>query len=201
MTEVAHAVNTPTDVEPTQVSTDADVAQEPDLDSLLAEYDQPKVDEPPVQTPQVAPTTDEVAEMRQMLAESRADKLDAGLSESARMVKTAAGESAANIPDWVFKGALREEAVRNPTIERIFNERGSNPDAWNRVAGALGKKIAQEMTPTDKASTDSWNAVDAAVHSSSTTTPQTKPEVTSKDLRNMTNAEFAAHTKAQGFSR
>jgi hypothetical protein len=177
------------------------VAQEPDLDSLLAEYDQPQVDEPQTPTPQVAPTTDEVAEMRQMLSESRADKLDAGLTESAQMVKTAAGDSAANIPEWVFKGALREEAVRNPTIERIFNDRAANPTAWNRVASALGKKIAQDMTPTDRASTDSWNAVDAAVHSSSTTTPTTKPEVTSKDLRKMSNAEFAAHKKAMGFSR
>ena len=50
------AVNTP-DAAPTQEAADATVAQEPDLDSLLAEYDQPapQAAEPAAPAPTVDP--------------------------------------------------------------------------------------------------------------------------------------------------
>jgi hypothetical protein len=142
------SVNETPEVEPPQVSTEEVVAQEPDLDSLLAEYDQPA--ETPVETPTEAPAvTAEVAEMRQLLAEARQNKVNAGLTEAA----------------------------------------------------GFGKKFAGEMVPVDEASTKSWEAVSAAVHSSSTTTPKPAEEITSKTLRNMSNAEFAAHQKKMGFKR
>ncbi len=187
------------DAEPSQAPVEEVVAQEPDLDSLLAEYDQPEV---PVETPTEAPVVNaEVAEMRQLLAEARQDKVNAGLTEAAGFVKNAAGDIAANIPDRMFRGLLREADAENPKIGEIFNNRASDPEAWKNVATALGKKFAGEMTPVDEASTKSWEAVSAAVHSSSTTTPKPAEEVTSKSLRNMSNAEFAAHQKKMGFKR
>ncbi|GAF79200.1 unnamed protein product, partial [marine sediment metagenome] len=136
----------------------------PDLDALLAEYEPPKV-AAEVEAP-AAPTSAEVLEMRTMLQQNRETQLEEGLNESARMVKEAAGETANNVPEWMIKGALREEAIRNPQIEQVFNDRKANPAAWTKVASALGKKIATDLS-VDQAATDSWNAVDSAQNSAS----------------------------------
>jgi len=188
MTE--QAVNPAPEAEPTQVSPDAAVAQEPDIDSLLAEYTPPAEPEKPVAP---APQTDELAEMRALYAQISAERMAEGLNESARMVKKAAGEVAANIPEKLFRGALRDEAAGNPKIEQIFNNRTNDPTAWERVATALGKKIASDFQPVDSASTESWSAVEAAQRSSSTTTPSPAQDVGANELRDMTDAEFQAH--------
>jgi len=167
--------------------------EEPNLDELLAEYQEPETPEKP--EPAATPTTEEMSEFRSMMDERRVEKQNAGLNEAAKMVKTSAGEVAANIPDWMLVGAMREEATRNPKIEQIFNERDHNPDAWNKVATALGKKIAGDLTPTDKQSTESWNAVESAVHSASSSTPQ--PE-SLPDFNKMSDLEFQAWKMENG---
>jgi len=188
------AVSTTPEAEPSQVSAENEPTAQDDLDALLNEYTEP-ASEPEVtaQSAQPAATPDEMAEFRQYMSETRADKLNTGLQDSAKLVKAAAGESAANIPDWMMVGALREESTKNPNLEKIFNERGSNPEAWNKVATALGKKISQDLSPTDKSSTESWAAVDSAVHSASTSTNQTEAP---KDLSKMTDQEFEAHKRS-----
>ncbi len=185
------------ETEPTEVQVEESTAQA-DLDTLLSEYSEP---ETPATTPEPAPTVspEEVAEFRQMLDSNRVTQLNAGLDDSAASIKAAAGEVASNIPNWIFRGAIRDYATEHPVTEKIFLERASNPEAWNKVKVALGKKIADDLTSTDQASTDSWNAVDGAMHSASTSTPKPKTDVSSKDLSNMSDSEFAAHKKAQGY--
>jgi len=166
---------------PTEGVAESEVA--PDLDSLLAEYETPEAIEQPEAAPE--PTSAEVLEMRQLLQANREAQLNEGLNESARMVKEAAGETANNIPEWMIKGALREEAIRNPQIEKVFNDRQSNPAAWNKVASALGKKIAADLS-VDRASTDSWNAVEAAQNGASSG----KVQEVEPDFGKMTDSEF-----------
>jgi hypothetical protein len=101
----------------------------------------------------------------------------------------------------MFRGLLREADAENPKIGEIFNNRASDPEAWKNVATALGKKFAGEMTPVDEASTKSWEAVSAAVHSSSTTTPKPEEKIDSKQLRDMSNSDFVALQKKMGFKR
>lgn len=199
MTE--QTVSTTPEVEPTQVSTENEPTAQDDLDALLNEYTEP-VSEPA--QPEVAQPTvsnDEMAEFRQMMAEQRTDKMNQGLNEAAKLVKTAAGESAANIPEWMMVGALREESTRNPNLEKIFNDRASNPEAWGKVAAALGKKISDELTPTDKASTSSWNAVDSALHSASTSTPTPAAQIDAKSMKGMDDQAFNTMRKEMGFIR
>jgi len=174
---------TETEAAPPQVAAESEVA--PDLDALLAEYETPK--ETPKEEAPVAPTSAEVLEMRAMLQQNRETQLNEGLNESARMVKEAAGETANNIPEWMIKGALREEAIRNPQIEKVFNDRQANPSAWNKVASALGKKIATDLS-VDQAATDSWNAVDSAQNSASSGKVQEK----APDFGKMSDGEFLA---------
>jgi len=161
--------NTDTNTDPVQEPV-AEPSASDDLDALLSEYQEPEK-QPQAQPEQSAVSTDEVTEFRQMMAEQRTEKLNAGLNEAAQLVKTAAGETATNIPDWMLVGALREESTRNPNLEKVFNERVTNPDAWNKVAAALGKKIANDLTPTDKQATDSWDAVTSATHAASHSQP------------------------------
>ena len=173
---------TETEAAPPQVAAESEVA--PDLDALLAEYEPPKAEPPKEEAP---PTSAEVLEMRAMLQQNRETQLNEGLNESARMVKEAAGETANNIPEWMIKGALREEAIRNPQIEKVFNDRQANPSAWNKVASALGKKIATDLS-VDQAATDSWNAVDSAQNSASSG----KVQEATPDFGKMSDGEFLA---------
>jgi len=165
-----------------------------DLDALLNEYQEPVKAEPPVKTEQT-PSTDEMTEFRMMMEQNRVEKQNEGLNEAAKMVKSSAGDAAGNMPEWMFVGALREEATRNPNLEKVFNERGQNPEAWNKVASALGKKIAHDLNPTDKQATDSWNAVESAVHSSSSSNPV---EEAPPNLNKMNDAEFSAYKRGLG---
>ncbi len=199
---MTQSVNETPDAEPNQAPAEAVVAQEPDLDSLLAEYDQPEEVKPSTPEPTEAqPTAAEVIEMRQMLQESRETKVADGLTEAAGFVKQAAGDIAANIPDRAFRGLLREADIENPKIGEIFRNRANDPQAWKDVATAIGKRFASELMPVDDASTKSWEAVSAAVHSSSTTTPKPAEAIDDNKLKSMTDSEFATLQKKMGFKR
>ena len=192
------AVVEDTNAEPTEASAEVEDAQEQSLDSILAEYEIPKEEpKPQPEVPQIS--SNEVEEVKQMLASHKEHELLKGLNESASIIKQAAGEKATNIPDWMIRGALREEAIQNPTIEKIFYDREADPAAWNRVASALGKKIAEDLS-VDKASTDSWKAVESAVHSASTSTPPTEA-MTPEKIKGLSDQDFEAYRKKAGFTR
>ncbi len=192
------AVSETPDTESQQTSVEPEPTAQDDLDSLLNEY-QAEPETPVTQPAQPEVSDEERAEFRQMLNQQREVNLNEALNDSAGMVKKAAGEVAANIPDWMFIGALREESTRNPNLEKVFEGRASNPDAWNKVAAALGKKIAQDLTPVDQQSTNSWGAVESAVHSASTSNPTKAETVTEKDLKGMSDQEFQQYRQQNGF--
>jgi len=186
------AVSTTPEVEPTQVSTENEPTAQDDLDALLNEYE-PASTEPetaqPAQ-PEVAP--DRLAVVESFIERQNRKDIESGLSESTKLMRDAAGDAVANIPDDALEGLMHLEAFRQPKILEIFQDRERNPAAWNKVATALGKKFAQNLSQTDRAATQSWDAVDSAVHSASTSTNTTEAP---KNLKKMTDSEFEAYKR------
>lgn len=198
MSTTEQAVVEEVDAGSQETPAEAENAQD-DLDTLLAEYSDPPEETPPPAAP--APATDENADIRAFMAEQNRRDVASGLSESAQMIKAAAGEAAANLPDYLFEAELHRSAFTNSAITRAFDERGSKPEGWKKITDALGRKMAKDLAPTDGQSTDSWNAVESAVHSASTSRSTPDKPLTAKELRDMPDADFAALQKSQGFTR
>jgi len=179
-----------TEVDPPKDSAEPVTTAQDDLDALLNEYQEP-VKEPEVK-PEVKPevSPDRLAAVEQFM--ERQDKVDtnSALSEAATLFKKSAGESVSGRSSDDIEGLIHLEAFRNRKVAEAFQDRFNHPDKWNQIVSALGKKFSESSSNTDQTSTDSWNAVDSAIHSasSSTSTDDTPP-----DLNKMTDQEFAQY--------
>ena len=182
--ETSESVVEKTDEQPSQATPEVENAQEDSLDDLLKEFDTPDETQESQET-QTAPTVspDDIAEIRQFRAEREKEQIKNALNESSRMAKEAAGLE--GVPDWVFEARLHKEAFDNPKVGQAFMNRDSNPEAWKKVVASIGKTIASDYK-TDGKATESWNAVEGAMHSASTS----KDTDTPVDFNKMSDSEF-----------
>jgi len=184
-----------TNPEPTQASEEVEGAQEPSLDSLLSEYEEPK--EEPKQAPQpVAPISPDIQNF--MARQIKKDN-DQAISEAAESIREAVGET--SLPTKWFEGQLHLAGAKDPRLTEAFQNRESNPAKWNNIVKALGQELKSDLTPVDTAATDSWNAVEASVRSASTSAPKQASEIDAKALKNMSDQEFEAYRKEMGYKR
>ena len=185
-----------TNPEPTQVSAAVEDAQEPSLDSLLAEYEEPK-EEPKVEAPQqVAPISPDVQSFmnRQIKKEN-----DQAISEAANSLRESVGET--NLSAKWFEGQLHLAGSKDPRLIEAFENRDQNPSKWEGIVKALGNELKSDLAPVDAAATESWNAVEASVRSASTSAPKQAHSFSEKDLKKMSDADFETFRKEQGFKR
>ena len=185
-----------TNPEPTQVSAAVEDAQEPSLDSLLAEYEEPK-EEPKEEAPQqVAPISPDVQSFmnRQIKKEN-----DQAISEAANSLRESVGET--NLSAKWFEGQLHLAGSKDPRLIEAFENRDQNPSKWEGIVKALGNELKSDLAPVDAAATESWNAVEASVRSASTSAPKQAPSFSEKDLKKMSDADFETFRKEQGFAR
>jgi len=180
------AVST-TETDPPQESVVPETTAQDDLDTLLNEYEEkPVVEAPPVETaPEIAPDRLEAVEAFMQ----RQDKVDTNtaLSDAATLFKNSAGEAIGGRSKDEIEGLIHLEAFRNPKIAQAFQDRFNSPEKWSKTVQALGKRFAENATKTDTKSTESWDAVDSAMHSasSSTATEEIMP-----DVAKMSDQEF-----------
>ena len=181
-----------TNPEPTQVSAAVEDAQEPSLDSLLAEYEEPKEEAPQ----QVAPISPDVQSFmnRQIKKEN-----DQAISEAANSLRESVGET--NLSAKWFEGQLHLAGSKDPRLIEAFENRDQNPSKWEGIVKALGNELKSDLAPVDAAATESWNAVEASVRSASTSAPKQAPSFSEKDLKKMSDADFETFRKEQGFKR
>ena len=164
-------------------------AQEQDLDSLLKEYEsEDKTEETQESTQQVAQSED-IQWLRQQRAEYEREQTEKAVTEAASMLKESIGDLPITMPDYVFEGILHQKASKDPRIIEAFNKRFTNPGGWQKIVKATGKQLSQDLQPKDQKATDSWNAVESAVHSASTSSPQQQDV----DVSKMTDTEFVAY--------
>lgn len=92
---------------------------------------------------------------------------------------------------------LNSMARRDPRIDEVYQARKTNPRAWEKVRATLKaefvKRVGQKV---DTQVTSSRDAVEAAVRSASTAAP--KGELTEKDIRQMTKADFDEEQRKLG---
>ena len=185
-----------TNTETPESSAAVEDAQEPSLDSLLAEYEEPK-EEPKVEAPQqVAPISPDVQSFmnRQIKKEN-----DQAISEAANTLRESVGET--NLSAKWFEGQLHLAGSKDPRLIEAFENRDQNPSKWEGIVKALGNELKSDLAPVDAAATESWNAVEASVRSASTSAPKQAHSFSEKDLKKMSDADFETFRKEQGFKR
>lgn len=80
-------------------------------------------------------------------------------------------------------------AKRNPTLEKAYIQRATNPGLWNKVEAELKKDVAKRFGKrVDKQVTASRDAVASAVRSASTAAPP--DEITNESVKSMGKDEF-----------
>lgn len=178
-----------TNTEAQQPSAEVENAQEPSLDSLLSEYDETPKEEPKQEPQKIAPQPTVTPDVQAFMDRQIKKETTEAIHNAAVALKEAAGQPA--LSDKWFEGQLHVAANNDPRIYSAFENRDTNPGAWNAILNTIGKDIAKELAEaqsTDKASTDSWNAVEASVHSSSTS----KATESEPNWAAMSDAEFQA---------
>ncbi len=159
----------------------------PDLDSLLSEFDSQVKPQP---APQAAATPSQ-PEILQLKAEVDALKRER-LAEKERsdlvgVIKELRGD--APIPDYAIRGWLSTVAENDPRINKIWEQRDSNPQAAKKLIAGLKAQFAAEQAknmPVDAEATSDKMAVAAAVRGTSTKAPEEKQP----DYGSMDNSEF-----------
>lgn len=173
-----------------------------DLDSLLAQFDAPKLAEQP-KPEQAKPETkpeepkaaapDPGTEAR--LRAIEAEFVDRDINNAVSVVKHAMGDSASRLPDSLIRGALQDQASRDPRFARAWQQRGSNKAAFEKVLDGLGRQLSKELaTVPDANATEDKAALRAAVRSASTVSPATQ-EFDAKSWVSMTPAQRAAEKR------
>lgn len=179
---------------PAQETGAVENAQDDSLESLLAQYEEPTPEKKP--EPE-APQATDTSKIENFMARQIQRENDQALSEAAGVLKNIVGDT--NLTEKWFEGQLYLAGAKDPRLTRAFEDRENSPKQWETLVRTLGKELAQELKPTDQGATDSWNAVESAVHSASTST--SKAGIEAKDLKSMTDSEFMAFKRKHGFSR
>jgi len=179
-----------TEVVPTQEPA-AEPSASDDLDALLNEYEEPvaaPIAAPVAEDPVISP--DRLAAVEDFMARQDRQDTQTALSDSAAIFRTAAGESAEGKSNDELEGLVHLEAFRNPKIAQIFQDRFENPEKWSKTVQALGKKFSEGVSKSDPNATESWNAVDSAMHSAASAK---STEEKAPDVSKMTDQEFAVY--------
>lgn len=170
-------------------------SEEPTLDQLLAEMDLGQVKREDTKTDDGLKSED-IRALAEFARNQQAVEAERQQTEAiADAVKVAKGD--ADIPDVIVSGYLREMAVKDPRIEKAFQERGQNPSAWNNALKALGKELRNTLgDKPDQEMTEDAEAVAAAVRSASTKTRETTDDVPD-DIGQYSDAQFEAWLSKQ----
>lgn len=177
------ATETDDEAKPSPEESGAQDEQDVDWEKLLSEYDpKPAPSTPEANTNQNDDLRSEVEHLKAQLesVQDRGNKADI-----ADLISTVKGEM--DLPAYAVRGFIDEQAESDPRIREAFNQRDTNPTAYNKVVKALGKKFASEnKSRIDPAATEDSAAVDAALKGSQTTAPETPPP----DYSRLSNGEY-----------
>jgi len=122
------------------------------------------------------------------------EQQDKALSEAAGIIKETIGELPIEISERVYKGVLQQMAYEDQDgrLVKAFQNRFKDPSKWQTVVKTVAKEIKKDFIPKDKQATESWNAVESAVHGAQSSSSTEKPV----DVSKMTDLEFL-HYKAK----
>ncbi len=175
----------------------AEGADAPDeLDALLNEFDSsgqtPEQPAQPVQPAQPADVTEVVNYVRQQQALDQQESIDTALADGVKVIQKSLESLPFKVDDAFLLNQFYGEGANDKRIQQAFDNRQANPKAWDAVVSMISSKVKDMFVPVDGQSTDSWKAVESAVHTASTQTEsQDNVEVSS-----MSDAQFEMHKAA-----
>lgn len=167
----------------------AEATQEKSLDELLTDFKEPEA-KPAVQE-QAPSKMDEVYNwMTTEKQDKAATAFETGVSEAVKALKS----DEINASDRALKGLLYTLADENPVFGKAFENRKSNPSAWQRSVEWARKEAAKEYpVSTDKIK-------DAIVAAKASASNETQPETNALDnefWNNLSDAQFEIAKKAK----
>lgn len=157
-------------------------APEPSLDELLNEFDeQNKPQEKKAKKED--PDSDVKAYIRAQMQKDVEATVKKDVESSVKLAKEA-GEL--NIPDALIDSYLRQTIQNDERLLNLWHSREKNRASFDAVIKNLGRQLAKTLEqPVDKSVSDSVDALESAVKSSSKTT---KPQ--DVDVLQMSKEEF-----------
>lgn len=193
-----------------QKPTDADAnavqnkKEEPDLDTLLDEYGkQTDSTEKNKQTESTDDdeldlklTPDEIRELRKERAENFNKKIHADIEASVTIARKAADLPESANP--IVEGLLHQAVANNPKMRAAWENRGQNPDQWNKILEKQSEKFVEMIDDLVAHRTGSSNnsALESAVLSSKKSKPSSGNDIPGLgELVAMSDAEFAKYTR------
>ena len=168
----------------TKSQTEDTSAQEPSIDELLKQFEQ--TDTPEQKQPQKI-GADDIKEVVSFVREDREarirEKTETDIQAAVKNVK-----SDLDLDDGLVRDLLYGKANTDPRFLKAFQMRHENPTGWESVQKAFHKELRTKLVKTDQDATDDRAAVEAAVRSASTGSP----EEPTPDFGSMSDAEFNA---------
>jgi len=166
-----------------------------DLDALLKEHDEGTT---PTPAPEKEETDQVVLLSKKVEALEKRDSdraIQTGVTETVTALK---GEfdTLGNLADYQIEGLLDAEARRDGRIWKAFANRNSDPEGWNKIVSAVGKRMADSlMAQPDAQRAADQEAARASVRGTSTESPKGEP-LDTKKIAQMSDAEFDRTAKA-----
>lgn len=179
-----------------------------DLESLLKEFDTNTQYTTTVQTPAKVDTTAVPVTTPADFNEFKSFQQEYYRDKAAKELDMVVAKMSKDVPELsalkadVIKDIIDGEARRDERLVKAYQQRNSNPAAWDKVQKQLGQKIATSLgiTSTDKASkqvNQNRAAVAAALGSASLSEPADSKK---SDLTKMNDAQFRAWERANGIT-
>lgn len=188
-----------TDVQDAPV-TEEGSAQGDDLDSLLNEWESRSKAEEPKEEPkpkgeQKESTPDEIKQVAAWVKEQQQRQIEEQTQKDIESaVSKIHGEMESPVSKYLIEGALWREASNDPRFLRAWQNRGKDPDGFNRILGAVRRNIEKEMgSQPDKTVSADREAVTRAVRGASNA-PPAEEFPSEKELNQMSDAEFRRMT-------
>lgn len=159
-------------------------AQDIDLDSLLADYQESgEPDEQPSGDSDKSLTKDELSEklsrienIERLLTQEQKTKAEQAAAKAFDETVTAI-KGDLDIPDVLVKGFLQQKALDNPKLQHAYADKEVNTSQWAKVEASLQKELHSLLDSLpNKEVTETRNQVASAVRNAKSTTPNSNPE-------------------------
>lgn len=201
MTDTTQPVVEPTVAPAPQAGEAEGARKDPDLESLLAEFDQEVKTEPakpPEPTPQPQPNEFQVAAKLQTIERTAAEwqrRIERQDIDS--LVKRVRGDiDPETVDDQDVEDWLNGQAMRNPALANAWVNRQANPKQFAKIEQELQRQYAEKFErrasrKVDAGVTEDRIAVAAAVRGASST--KVAPAEPSPELGKLSNSQLRKH--------
>jgi len=168
--------------------TEGSGAQEESLDELLSQFDSNQETPKPAEQPQASNIDDVVSYVNEERQRRQAEEEEADIKKAVTELQS--GIKDGDLSYRMTRGFLEAYAVENPSVKKAFEYRHQNPRAWELAQRQALKELKDEISIDNKA-TQTSNDLAAAVHSASTSMPETE----TPNFSEMTDLQFQMYKK------